>query len=387
MKLSASSIDIVRKLIRNISDIAPTATRVPFGPNTNNSKMSAIKSQFPWIVEPLIINAPMADNAGGLLAATVTLAGGFGLVGTKVDMNITRRELSIAKETLAADPGTSHAQSETLNVGVGFLPFILQLDDALEVVKEFKPAVVWLFAANEFDDYAVWAKAMREVSAASKIWVQAGSVASALQIASQTRPDALCLQGADAGGHGFEKGAGIISLLPETADALGTAGFGDVPLLASGGIADGRGVAAAVSLGAAGVVMGTRFLASKEALVHPVVQASILEAKDGGQVTTRSKLFDQLRGPNIWPEVYDGRSLVIKSYKEYVEGVSLEEIQKRHNETLREKDLGWKTGLEGRAAIWAGTGVGLAKELKSADDIVADARNKARERLSLAARF
>ncbi|KAF3033607.1 hypothetical protein E8E12_000828 [Didymella heteroderae] len=345
--------------------------------------MASFKEQYPWIKEPLVINAPMADNAGGLLAATVTLAGGLGLVGSKVDMGITRRELSIAKETFA---NTSHSRSETLPVGVGFLPFILKLETAVEVVREFKPAVVWLFAAKEFHDFAVWAKAVREASPQSKVWVQAGSVASALQIAEQTKPEAICLQGADAGGHGFEKGAGIISLLPETADALEAAGL-KVSLLASGAIMDGRGVAAAVSLGAAGVVMGTRFLASKEALVHPNVQASIVEAKDGGQVTTRSKLFDQLRGPNIWPEVYDGRSLVIKSHKEYLEGVSLEEIQKRHNEALKEEDLGWKIGLQGRAAIWAGTGVGLAKKVESASDVVQKVREEARKRLTLAAKF
>ena len=344
--------------------------------------MAAFKTQYPWIQEPLVINAPMADNAGGLLAATVTLAGGFGLVGSKVDMAITERELSIVKDTLAS---TEHAQSETLPVGVGFLPFILKLEAALDVVKEFKPAVVWLFAAKEFDDYAVWAKAVREVSPKTQVWVQAGSVASALQIAKQTGPDAICLQGADAGGHGFEKGAGIISLLPEAADTLEAAGL-NVPLLASGGIMDGRGVAAALSLGAAGVVMGTRFLASREALVHPIVQASIVEAKDGGQVTTRSKLFDQLRGPNIWPEVYDGRSLVIKSHKEHLEGVSLEEIQEKHNEALKEEDQGWKTGLEGRAAIWAGTGVGLAKQVEGASDIVQKVRDDAR-RLTVAAKF
>lgn len=150
---------------------------------------------------------------------------------------------------------------------------------------------------------------------------------------------------------------------------------------------DGRGVAAAVSLGAAGVVMGTRFLASREALVHPVVQASIVEAKDGGQITTRSKLFDQLRGPNIWPEVYDGRSLVIKSHKEYVEGISIEEIQKKHNAALKEEDQGWKTGLEGRAAIWAGTGVGLAKQVEGANEIVQKVRHDAQKRLTEAATF
>lgn len=346
--------------------------------------MPDLKASFPWISNPLIVNAPMAGNAGGLLAASVTLAGGFGLVGSAFDMSAARRELGIANETFKSTP---HADAETLHVGIGFLPFILELEHAVAVVEEFKPAVVWLFAAKQLEDYAVWAEAVREVSPQSKIWVQVGSVAAAVQIAQQVRPHALCLQGADAGGHGFEKGAGIISLLPETADALNAAGMNEVSLLTSGGIMDGRGVAAALSLGAAGVVMGTRFLASREALVHPAVQASIVEAVDGGQVTTRSKLFDQLKGPNIWPEAYDGRSLVVKSHKDFVEGVSLEEIQKRHNAALKEEDFGYKTGLEGRAAIWAGTGVGLAREVKSAGEIVEGLRSDARKRLSVAAKF
>jgi nitronate monooxygenase len=349
--------------------------------------MTTIKDQFPWVKSPLIINAPMADNAGGLLAATVTLAGGFGLVGSKSDMSITRRELGIARDIFTQQDPECQGKAETLNIGVGFLPFILKLEHALEVVKEFKPAVVWLFAAKEFDEYAVWADAVRKASPKTQIWVQAGSVGAALQIAKQTHPDAICMQGADAGGHGFEKGASIISLLPESTVALEEAGFKDLPLLASGGIMDGRGVAAALSLGAAGVVMGTRFLASKEALVHSAVQASILEAKDGGQVTTRSKLFDQLRGPNIWPEVYDGRSLVVKSHKDFVEGVSLEEIQTKHQEALKEEDLGWKTGLEGRAAIWAGTGVGLVDKVESASQIVESVRSDAKRRLDVVTKF
>ena len=110
---------------------------------------------------------------------------------------------------------------------------------------------------------------------------------------------------ANAGGHGFEKGAGIVSLVPEVHDALARDGFSHIPLVASSGIVDARGVAAALALGAQGVVMGTRFLASEEVIVHPMYQAAVLQAQDGGQVTTRSKLFDELNGPNIWPAAYD----------------------------------------------------------------------------------
>jgi len=343
--------------------------------------MSAFKHDFPWTSSPLIINAPMAGFAGGALASTVTLAGGLGLIGSTVSMSDARKELLIAHEALKS------ISSSTLPIGIGFLPFLLKLDDVVPVVEEFKPAVIWLFAAKELDNYAEWAAALRNASPRSKIWVQVGSVAAALHVARGAKPDALCLQGADAGGHGYEKGAGIVSLVPEICDTFEREGLSHISLVASGGVVDGRGVAAALALGAQGVVMGTRFLASKEVNIHPVYQAAVLEARDGGQVTTRSKLFDQLRGPNIWPGMYDGRSLMVQSHKDFVDGVSIEEIQKSHNDAIGTEDKGYGTGLQGRAAIWAGTGLGLVNEVRSAADIVEEVRAGARDVLARAAKL
>ncbi|USP74956.1 inosine monophosphate dehydrogenase [Curvularia clavata] len=338
--------------------------------------MSKLKDQLPWTTSPLIVNAPMAGFAGGKLASAVTLAGGLGMIGGLWDMDAVRNEIGIVVETLKSTPVTS-AASGTLPIGVGFLPFVTKLDEVLAILQDYKPAVMWLFASKTLDDYADWAQAIRKASPETKIWIQVGSVAAALHIGKTAQPDVLCLQGADAGGHGFEKGASIISLLPEASDALAAEGLAHIPLVASGGIADGRGVAAAVALGAQGVVMGTRFLASEEVKIHPKYQAAILEAQDGGQVTTRSKLFDQLRGPNIWPELYDGRSLVVQSHKDFLNGMSLEEIQKLHNEEAAGEDKGYNTGLQGRAAIWAGAGVGLVKEVQSARNIVEKVRGHA----------
>lgn len=322
----------------------------------------------------------MAGFAGGALASAVTLAGGLGLIGGLFSAAELRADLAIASAALSTHPHVSSAK--LLPVGVGFLPFVVKLEEMLPVVEEYKPAVVWLFAVRELDEYAVWADAVRKVSPETKVWVQVGNVAAALHVAGSAKPDVLCLQGADAGGHGFEKSASIISLLPEAADALAEAGFSHIPLVASGGIADGRGVAAALALGAQGVVLGTRFLAAEKVKIHPNYQAAVLEAQDGGQVTTRSKLFDELKGPNIWPGDYDGRSLVVQSHKDFVSGVKLEEIQKLHNAAVQEQDNGYQTGLQGRAAIWAGTGVGLVKKVESAAVIVERLRKEAREVLS-----
>jgi nitronate monooxygenase len=347
--------------------------------------MPTLKESFPWTSSPLIVNAPMAGFAGGALASAVTLAGGLGLIGGLFNATDIRKEMRIASETIAAT--STIPSSNTLPVGVGFLPFVVKLDECLPVVEEYKPAVVWLFAAKELDHYAEWAAALRKVSPESQIWVQVGSIAAALQVARTAGPDALCLQGADAGGHGFEKGAGVISLVPEASDALAREGFSNISIIAAGGIVDGRGVAAALSLGADGVVMGTRFLASKEVVLHPQYQAAVLEAQDGGQVTTRSKLFDQLRGPNVWPELYDGRSLTVQSHKDFLNGVSLEEIQKLHNEAKLAEDQGFNTGLQGRAAIWAGTGVGLVAEVKGAAEIVESVRTEAKNAIAKLARL
>ncbi|KAF2703769.1 inosine monophosphate dehydrogenase [Pleomassaria siparia CBS 279.74] len=347
--------------------------------------MAVLKPMFPWTTTPLIVNAPMAGFAGGTLASAVTLSGGLGLIGSVFDMDELRMNLETAKSALASDAELS--SSKTLPIGVGVLPFVLRIDKVLPLFKEFKPAVVWLFAAKEIEDYGAWASQVRAATPDSKIWIQCGSVAAALEMAKGAKPDVIVMQGADAGGHGFEKGAGIISLLPEAVDALAEAGFGSIPLVASGGIVDGRGVAAVLALGAAGIVMGTRFLAATETVVHPKYQAAVLAARDGGQITKRSKVFDELKGPNIWPQAYDGRSLVVQSWTDHLAGVGIDEIQKLHNEAVTGADKGYAEDLKGRAAIWAGTGVGMVKKVESAKDIVEQTRKEAREILGRVAKM
>lgn len=329
----------------------------------------------------------MGGFAWAPLATAVSQAGGLGFIGSLNDMSQLRTQLEQARETFKASFNDSIKTSPTLPLGVGILAFICKIEDVVPVIAEYKPTIVWLFAAKELEDYKEWAEKLRQASPQTKIWVQVGNVEAALAVAKIARPDALCLQGADAGGHGFEAGSGIISLLPEATDALRREGLGHMPLLASGGIADGRGVAAALALGAAGVVMGTRFLASKEVSIHPTAQAAVLEAEDGGQVTKRSKLFDQLKGPNIWPRAYDGRSLVMKSYEDYMNGVKLDDIQRLHQEAVSGENNGYATGRKGRAAIWAGTGVGIVQNLQSAAEIIEEVSSEAREIMGALGRF
>ncbi|KAJ9633945.1 hypothetical protein H2199_009194 [Coniosporium tulheliwenetii] len=334
----------------------------------------------PWAAKPLITNAPMGFFAGGSLAAAVTSAGGMGFIGAVYDMAALDRELSKAASALSTSPNFENSRTKEglLPVGVGFLPFAVKVEDALPVIEKWRPHSVWLFAAREHSDYTAWAERIRATTEGKTlVWIQTGSVSAGVEVARLVHPDVLVLQGSDAGGHGFEKGAGIISLLPEAADALADAGFGDIPLVAAGGIAEARGVAAALALGAQGVVMGTRFLASKEAIMpHPVYQEAILETLDGGQSTVRTKLFDNLSGPNVWPEAYDGRGVVTQTWRDHVNGMSLEEIRKLHKEAEGREDKGY--GLNGRVTMWAGTGVGLVREVKGAGEVAAGVREEAR---------
>jgi nitronate monooxygenase len=342
--------------------------------------MASLSSYLPWVTRPLVANAPMSGFAGGKLAAAVTLSRGLGMIGCMGNMAELREDLDFfTKAVKAADDFTI---GETLPVGVGLLPFAMSLDLVLPVLAEYKPVVVWLFAAKQPDDYAGWARQIRAASPNTKIWIQIGGVAAAVSIAKAVQPDAICLQGADAGGHGFEKSAGIVAMFPEAADAFQREGL-SIPLLASGGISDGRGVAAALAIGAQGVVVGTRFLASEEINIHPKYQAAILEARDGSSSTARSKLFDELRGPTIWPDGYDGRSLAMQSYVDYKNGVSIKEIRKLYSETTGGDDKGYDTGLRGRASIWAGSGVGLVNKVQPAAEIVESLRTEAKAALKM----
>lgn len=272
-----------------------------------------------------------------------------------------------------------------LQIGVGFLLFAVKLEDAISAISRHPPAVIWLACPAKTSDFQLWTEAIRKASPETKIWIQIASVAAALELAEECRPDVLVMQGSDAGGHGPFPGAGIISLVPEVQDALKAKGLQDILVFAAGGITDGRGVAAALALGADGVVLGTKFLASKE-IELPVedYRTVVLAAKDGGRSTVRGTMFDDLKGKSIWPEGYDGRaiSLASASYRDFVDGVGIEEIRKRHAEAAKEDHKGF--GGDARAAIWAGSGVGLVNEVQEAGEIVRELRMGAKKALSVA---
>ncbi|KAB2572763.1 Nitronate monooxygenase [Lasiodiplodia theobromae] len=345
---------------------------------------STLQKTYPWTQTPLIINGPMGGFAGPELAAAVTNAGGIGFIAGGLDLSALDKQIGTYRTLLAphisSSPPSSSTEDAVLPVGLGFLCFGAPLADAAALVAKHRPAAAWLFAPPQLADHATWARALRHASPRTQIWVQTGSVGAALQVAREAAPDVLVLQGADAGGHGFERGAGIVSLLPEAADALAEAGCGvGIKLVAAGGIVEGRGAAAALALGAEGVVMGTRFLACDE-VVHEGYRRLILEARDGGQRTVRSKAFDEARpGGNCWPEIYDGRGIENRTYADFLKGVEGDELRRLHAESQKNGKVAGFGEEELRVTVWAGTGVGLVKDILPAGKIVEDVREGARK--------
>ncbi|GAD95918.1 oxidoreductase, 2-nitropropane dioxygenase family, putative [Paecilomyces variotii No. 5] len=348
--------------------------------------LAKVKKDYPWVKFPFIVSAPMARVAKPQLAAEVSRAGGLGFVAAGYTSDTLEDWLEETSEILSDDRRTLFRTTDptVLPVGVGFITWSASLDAAIGPIQKYRPCAVWLFAPpTGFRDLVPWATKIRAVtSQKTKIWVQVGSLADAVEVAILVQPDVLVMQGSDAGGHSLARGASIVSLVPEVCDKfkeLQSELQKTVTILASGGICDGRGVAAATNLGAQGCVMGTRFLASPESLIPQGYQREILRASDGGSSTVRTKIYDKVRDIHGWPEPYNGRGLINRTYLDAVEGMDEKKNRELYVKELDKGDEGY--GPEGRLTTYAGTAVGLVKEVMPAADIVVSVREQARQLL------
>lgn len=228
-----------------------------------------------------VISAPMALAAGGRLAAAVSRAGGLGMIGGGyADPDWTERE---------------YAEAGNEGVGCGFITWSLaQHPESLGIALSHAPRALFL----SFGDPNLFAPAIHAAGVPLICQVQTLEDArAALDAGAMT----LVAQGAEAGGHGERRAT--MTLVPEVADLL-AARAPDVLLCAAGGVADGRGLAAALSLGADGAVVGTRFWATEECLAAPGLKKAALAAT--GDDTLRTKTVDVVRGKD-WPGRFDIR--------------------------------------------------------------------------------
>ncbi len=233
-------------------------------------------------IEHPVALAPMGGSAGGALAAAVSNGGGLGLVGGGTgDADWLDRELGIAAG------GTARPW------GVGFLSWAIGAG-VVERALERGPRAVML----SFGDPRPFTELVRKAGAV--LIIQVTDLDEARQ-AVDTGADVIVAQGTEAGGHGARRGWSTLPFVPAVVDLVAP-----VPVLAAGGIADGRGLAAALTLGAAGALIGTRFQATAEALADPAAKKAIVEGS--GEDTERSRVLDVARGSR-WPAKYTARTL------------------------------------------------------------------------------
>ncbi|EAL87085.1 hypothetical protein KXW98_002570 [Aspergillus fumigatus] len=340
------------------------------------SSRTILKSTYPWTKSPLLASAPMLNIAGPQLAVSVSSAGGLGFLAAGFDVSSLDHNLEVTARLMKQSGGMAqqvYEETGMLPIGVGFINWGADLKVSLAAIQKYMPCAVWLFGPREQpDDLVPWVKEVRGVtSGRTKIWVQVGAVDEAIVVAEVLQPDALVVQGSDAGGHGLAHSASVLTLIPEVQDALRERDLTHIAIIAAGGIVDGRGLAAALALGAVGATMGTRFLASAEANIAHGYQKEILRASDGGLNTIRSTVYDRVRGIGGWPNRYDGRGIINQTYLDAVQqGMSDEENKSLYEEELKKGDAGW--GPKGRLTTYAGTGVGLVREILPASRIVED---------------
>lgn len=294
--------------------------------------------------------APMAGVTGGALASAVSRAGALGFVGGGYgDAEWTRRELG---------------QSDVHAVGCGFVTWAIEADpSAFDVALEMAPRAIFL----SFGSPRKFAQRARDRGIPVFCQVQ---LMEQLREVIDAGATVIVAQGTEAGGHGMSRRT-VMTLVPEVRDWLDRHSP-ETLLLAAGGIADGRGLAAALTLGADGAVIGTRFWASRESLAPDGAKAAAL-ALDGDS-TSRSRIFDILRRKN-WPPEYDFRAHRNEMHRRW-EGQE-QELRQAPDAAREEFEVAAGRGDFMIAHLTVGEGVGLVRSIPRASELVADIATQA----------
>lgn len=295
-------------------------------------------------IEYPIIQGGMAWVAEYHLAAAVSEAGGLGIIGAGgAPASFVREQIQKAKE-ITKKP-----------FGVNIMLMNPEADQIAQVVVEEGVKVVTTGAGNPGKYMAMWKEA------GIKVIPVVASVALA-KMMERAGADAVVAEGMESGGHIGE--STTMALVPQVVDAV------TIPVIAAGGIADGRGFAAAMMLGAQAAQMGTRFVVARESIVHENYKQKVVAAKDiDTAVTGRST------GHPI-------RCIRNKTTREYLklekEGATLEELEKLTLGGLR------KAVVEGdvvEGSVMAGQIAGLVKKEQTCEEMIQEIMAQAKELL------
>ncbi|HET6911341.1 MAG TPA: nitronate monooxygenase [Mycobacteriales bacterium] len=277
-----------------------------------------------------VVSAPMAGVSGGALAGAVSAAGALGTIGFAAG---TPEQLT-AEIDKAAAPGKPW--------GIGFLAWLLpRVEELLDLALERGPALVSL----SYGDYAPYVERIKKAGAVAV--TQCGTLDDA-KAAVDAGVDAIVVRGGEGGGHGRDEVATLPLLQAVLEDIEG------VPVLAAGGIATARGVAAVLAAGAAGAWVGSAFLACDEGANDDSARDAVVAA--GLTDTIYTTVLDIGRGIP-WPAEFGGRAIS----NDYAATWHGREEELRAN-PVRSED----------PTVWAGQVVGLVRSRRPAADVVAD---------------
>lgn len=311
-----------------------------------------------------ILSAPLGGAAGPELVAAVSNAGGYGVIplwGDPIDKvrDGIRRTQELTDRNFAVN----------LNMSLDYC-------DALRTCIDEQVHAVSFF-------WGLDASAIGMAKAAGLVVLASVGSAAEARIAQDAGADIIVAQGYEAGGHVWGK-VSTMALIPAVSDAV------DVPILAAGGIADGRGMAAALMLGAAGAWVGTRFLASPEALIHETYRARVLAAAET-DTDWHAELYD-----GDWPKAPHRALKNPTSEAWHNAGCPPPGRRPGENEVIGTRPCGAeilryecytpRPGTDGcvdEMSMWCGQGVGIVRRTMPAAEIVAEIWEDARRRLSV----
>ncbi|MGN0969098.1 MAG: enoyl-[acyl-carrier-protein] reductase FabK [Oscillospiraceae bacterium] len=301
-------------------------------------------------IEYPVFQGGMAWIADGKLAAAVSEGGGLGIIAAgNAPGSYVREQIRIAR-SLTDRP-----------FGVNIMLMSPFADEVAQVAAEEKVAVVTTGAGNPTKYMKLW------LEAGIKVIPVVASVAMA-KLVTRLGASAVIAEGGESGGHVGELTTMV--LVPLVCDAT------DLPVIAAGGIADGRGVAAAFMLGACGVQLGTRFLSAEECTIHPVYKEKVLKANDLSTTVTGKRLGHPVRSL---------KTTFARNYaKAEYSGISDEELENMGVGALR---LAVQEGDKERGSFLCGQVAAMVNKVQPAAEIIRDVMEGAEPILKGAAQW
>lgn len=302
------------------------------------------------IVHPVVLGG-MGTATTAPLVAAVSNGGGFGTLGTSA-FNAATLDMEVASIRERTDKP----------FGINHLLFQIQ-EDMFTVTLSAKPTVVAFAWARKDQNLREYFR--RAHDAGSRVMYMAGEVPEALR-AADAGADVIVAQGTEAGGHVVWMAS--LPLLPMMVKAVTP-----LPVLCAGGIADGRGLAAALALGAEGVLLGTRFMATPEAPIHPNFKQAIVESDGHDTVLTE---IPDLASQRVWPG-----AMSRAQRNAFIERWSGREWALRQNaqEVGRQVSAARAAGDVDNASLSFGQDAGLIESIKSVREVIQDIVSEAEE--------